>query len=207
MWRMALIGMPEFEAYTLEHPGASRFELSCQGSELLIGLAKLFCCKCGTGKWDMSEKLSNYLDITGTCMVHNNQVDFHKILRRLEKEKILIFDPQKTPLVEIALEDRMAPLMKFIVDILNTWEIGDPIHPFLKQIMNALTLDVNALSVQKIEQIMMNSIEYENDNIDIWGEEYDETLAEMQRLNDNFLKKPSLKSSMRVAAAVVNNQL
>ena len=45
MWRMAIVGLPEFIAYCLANPGRSRFELSCQGSELMIGMIKYYFVK------------------------------------------------------------------------------------------------------------------------------------------------------------------
>ena len=209
MWRMALCGLPEFLAYSLANPGRSRYELSCQGSELMIGLAKVCCDKKGTGKWNMPDLIGNYLDITGTCMIANNQVNLHTILNRLEREKLLIFDPLRTPIIEMEIENCMAPLMLFIVRILESFEVGDTIHPFLQQILNALTLDINAMSISKMQEILSKSKVYDAENsedINIWGEEYENIINEMNQLNDKFLHRPSMKTSLRVAATVVHNE-
>ena len=201
MWRMTLAGIPEFLAYSLKYPGCSRFDLSCQGSELMIGLAKLFCRECGTGKWDMPNLLATYLDLTGTAMVANNMVRFESIIQKLEREKLLVFDPIKTPALEILIENHMAPLMKYIVEILDQWNPGDDIHPFLKQILNAMTLDVNSLNVQKLQSILNNSngnVEDNAGNINVNSGEYDATLQEMYRLQKEFLSHKSMKAGLRV---------
>lgn len=207
---MACCGLPEWLAYCIKHPGRSRYELACQGSELMIGLGKMFCKKCGTGKWNMPDLLVDFFDLTGTCMVHNNQVDFYKILKRLKDEQLLIFDPMKTPLIESSIETCMAPLMKYIVQILESWEIGDAVHPFLAQILNALTLDINALQLSKIQAILANKQPHNDENredIDIWDEEYTQILDQMEEINDKFLQQQSVKTSLRVAAAVVNDEI
>ena len=69
MWRMSICGIHEFIAYCLEFPGASCFELACEGSELMIGLIKLFCRDCGTGKWNMPDLVAEWCDLSGPCMV------------------------------------------------------------------------------------------------------------------------------------------
>lgn len=207
---MACCGLPEWLAYSQKYPGRSRYELACQGSELMIGLGKMFCKKCGTGKWDMPDLLADFFDMTGTCMVYNNQVNFYQIIKRLRDEQLLIYDPVKTPHVERSIERCMPPLMKYIVKLLESWEIGDAVHPFLKQILNALTLDVNALNVNKIQKILFTKKAHDEEHredIDIWDDEYKDIIDQMDEINDKFLKQDSVKTSLKVATAVVNDDL
>ena len=207
---MTLCGIPEFLAYSLECPGDSRFKWACQGSELMIGLAKMFCRECGTGKSNMPDLLANYLDLSGTSMVANNQVNFEKILKQLENEKLLIFDPNKTPLIERSIEEHMAPLMKYIVNLLDQFNVGDEIPQFLQQILNAMTLDVNSLDIRKVQKILYNSnvnTEADANSIDIFSEDYNEVLKAMHQLQSDLLKNKSFKSPLKVCKAVINNQI
>ena len=100
MWRIVMSAQHEFAAFCMKYPGESRYQMACQGSELIVGLGKMYCEKCGTGKFDMSTKLGNYYDITGTSMVFHNKVDFGKVLKMIEQDKILLFDWNESVLEE-----------------------------------------------------------------------------------------------------------
>ena len=209
MWRMAIVGLPEFLAYCLANPGRSRFELSCQGSELMIGMIKLFCKECGNGKDNMPDLVADFCDLSGPCMIHNNQVRFDLLLQKLLHDRLLIFDEKETPLIELMLENQMPPLMKHIVDILTAWKPGTPIDEFLNQILHALTLNINALNVSKLQKILANTNVRQSysHEIDIHNSEYDETLQQMRDLNENFLNRISSKSSLRVQRVIANDVL
>ena len=62
---MALVGLPQFETFSVEYPNGSLYQMACQASELLIGIGKIFCDKIGTGKFDILRKMPEFYDITG----------------------------------------------------------------------------------------------------------------------------------------------
>lgn len=208
---MIIVGMAEWLAYTMKYPGCSAFANSCQGSELIIGLSKIFCSEQGTGKDNMCEKLGDWLDLTQTCMVHNEQVDFDKILQKLSNWKRLIFDENKTPRIENQIETEMAPLMKYIVTLMEGEVIGGSTDPFLRQIRNALTLDVNAIHTSKLHDILRINNPGEaystDEEVDIDAPEYEDTMKKIREMNDDFLKGGSMRSQMQFASTVITNVL
>ena len=159
---MILVGVPEFIAFSMKYPGESRYQLSCQGSELMVGLGKMFCAKCGTGKYDMPQKLGDFYDLTGTCMVYHNKVDFSKILRKLCKEHQLIFDWKVTPKIEDELERRFPPLMIHLVDLIENTDIGADWPTFISQIISCLKIDSWALHTEKIREVLNNHEQMNN---------------------------------------------
>lgn len=207
---MSLCGLPEFLAYCLDNPGQSLFELACQGSELMIGLAKLFCRDCGNGTWNMCKLLAVFLDLSGTSMVANDQINVREILQKLKREKLLIWDSVQTPQDEKRIEDKMPPLMRYIVKLLDDFDVGDTIPAFVKQILNALTLDINALAVDKLQRIVQNSTVYKSkpsDAIDIMSEEYDQIVSQMYHLEHRYLARQSTKTCLKYQDLILNERL
>ena len=204
---MIIVGIPEFIAFCLKHPGESIYQMACQGSELMIGLGKLFCDKSGTGKYDMPELLGNFFDLTGTCMVYHNKVDFSKILKHLENEKLLIFDGTITPIIERMIEMDFPPLMKYLVQILDNFEIGDAVHPLLAKICSQLKLDVWSLQHDKIAKIFLkNDEQLQNSvNIDLSSEEFAESIKQMEMLHKN--QNHCMANALQYQSVLINNQL
>ena len=157
----------------------------------------------------MPDLVADWCDLSGPCMVFNNQVRFDLLLQKLLHERLMIFNEQETPLVEAMIENQMPSLMKYIVNILTDWKPGEPIDEFLNQILNALTLNIHALNVSKIQKILSNtdvSESYSHD-ININNPEYDESLQQMRELNENFLQRKSTKSSLKVQRVIANDIL
>ena len=200
---MTLVGVPEYIAYSLLHPGASAFELSCQGSESAIGFAKSFSSECGTGKSNMPQLVADWMDLSGVGMLINDQVDFEAIIKRLKLSELLIFDPRTTPLLENSLESKMAPIMLHIVHLLENWEVGDPIPVFLAQILNALTLDVQSLDCDKLQRILENSYT-STVNSEIQDIETQQLMAQMQAQYESHI---SMRQKLVFEHAVVNERI
>ena len=209
MWRMALCGIHESIAYSLKYPGRSRYELACQGSELMIGLGKLYCAQLGTGKWDMPEKLMNYYDLNGVVNLKNNQIDVGKLIKQLEKKgKKLIFNGEKTIKLEKKIEKGSPLIFSFLVQCLDKWEVGEPMHDFIKQINECIALSPNAWKIDKIKQICnKNSTNISNSNIEVGSDEYNAMLAKIQELHENYIKNPNVKNSLKLANTVLNDEL
>lgn len=204
---MAIVGIPEFVAFCLKYPGESRYQMACQGSELMIGLGKLYCDSCGTGKYDMPEKLGDYYDLTGTSMVYHNNVDFSKILKILEQEKLLIFDWAKTPQEEAKLESEFPPLMKFLVEILEKFEIGDKIPEIIHKIYSQLQMDVWNLNREQIQTwLAKNDTDIESTtNIDLTSDEYSEVVEHLQSAHKN--SSDSMRGALRFQSMLLNADL
>ena len=206
---MVISGQHEFAAFCMKYPGESRYQMACQGSELIVGLGKLYCEKCGTGKFDMPTKIGNYYDITGTSMVYHNKVDFSKILKCIEKEKLLLFDWKNTPLEEMAIEELFPPLMKYLVSILDKLEVGDPIPVFIKQILTQLDLDVWSLQIDNISKLIIEShysgTEKDIDIVDPKSNEYKNCIAQINELKAHEDRK--MANSLKVQTVVINHEL
>ena len=206
---MVIVGQHEYAAFCMKYPGESRYQMACQGSELIVGLGKMYCDECGTGKFDMPTKLGNFYDITGTSMVHYNKIDFRKILQKLENEKQLIFNGNKTPLQEIQTKRTLPPIARYIVNIFDHFEVGDKSNHFISQILTQLDLDVWSLHTTNISKLLVES---QNVSLQIAVEKFDENSPEykdcMVQLQE--LKKAENKSmndALKVQTVVVNNEL
>lgn len=183
--------------------------MACQGSELIVGLGKMYCEKCGTGKFDMPEKLGNYYDITGTSMVFHNKVDFGKLLKQLEQEKLYLFNWDKTPIEERRNDKLSPPMHVFIGRHLENYEVGDNTPPFEEQILTQLKLDIWSLQMDNISKILAESYESgkkkDIDIIDENSEEYNDIIEQLQQLQkyDNG----SMRNSLKVQSVIVNHSM
>lgn len=185
---MATSGINECVAYCLKHPGRSLFELACQGSELIIGLAKLFCAQLGTGKDDMPHKLADYLDSSGICMVIHNKIDIAKILRRLLSEKKNIFNNSTTVEIEKQIEAQFPCLMIHLVKICDRWEPQHKTPSLLHQIHSCVKLSPNAWHINEIKDITANCIGINvssGNDIDENSDEFKQVMQELSSLSTN----------------------
>lgn len=169
----------------MKYPGESRYQMACQGSELIVGLGKMYCEECGTGKNDMPEKLGNFYDITGTSMVYYNKVNFAKILKKLKQQQLLLFDEKKTPLHEKQCERLFPPLMKRLVELLDKFEVGDVTPDLIEKILSQLEFDIKSLEENNIQQLLLNSlIISREENRDIFSDnsdEYEDCIDQLQQ--------------------------
>ena len=204
---MGICGLNEFIAYCLKHPTKSRYQLACQGSELMIGLGKLYCSELGTGKWDMPEKLANYYDLSGVIKLKNNQVDIGRLIEQLSKEKLLIYNENTTPKLERELENDSCLLFDYMVKLLDNWEVGQPIPPFLNQIQQCVTLTPNAWSIDKIKDICSNTMHVLKQDLQVGSDEYMEILKKIEELHDKQDKRKNLKNSLKMSKVVVQNRV
>lgn len=207
MWRVAVAGLPEFLAYCRKYPGRSIFELACQGCELIIGIAKLYCNSLGTGKPDMPRKLAEYLDISGICTVGCDQINVAKMLHTLLYHRKLIFDDDLTPQFEQQIENKFPSFALHIVKLCDKWEPDDPEPPSLiNQIHSRIKLTPNAWGVDEITQIAQNAIGVkvcDGDLIDETSEEYQQIVSELQTLYSN----QNSNNILRFAKAKIHNEL
>lgn len=202
---MALVGLPQFEAFSLKYPNESLYQMACQGSELLIGLGKLFCDKNGTGKFDMPRKIAQFYDITGTCMVFHDKVDFCKILKHLNTSKILIFNEKETPKCEQLIETNFPPLMKQLVKLLIDFNVGDEIPSLLSRIASQLTMSAWSLQMSKIRQVLAHDDNTVNTNeIDENSDEYAKCVEQLEQLRMNASNNS--KDSLQYQARLINNE-
>ena len=206
---MVLSGQHEFAAFCMQYPGESRYQMACQGSELIVGLGKMYCEKCGTGKFDMPTKLGNYYDITGTSMVYHNKVDFSKILKSLDKEKLLLFDWKETPFEEYEIEKLLPPLMKYIVQLLDNLKVGDKLPVFITQILTQLDLDIWSLQIDNVAKLLIDShnssINKDTGIFDPNSAQYKDCIAQLNELKKNEDKK--MANSLKVQSVIVNQSL
>ena len=196
----------EFAAFCMKYPGESRYQMACQGSELIVGLGKMYCEKCGTGKFDMSTKLGNYYDITGTSMVFHNKVDFGKILKMIEQDKILLFDWNESILEEIKIQRLFPPMTDFITKIMDNYECGDDTSPFIRQILTQLNLDVWNVQSKNMSKSLFKSNCFDgnaNDKlIDKDNLQYNHYIDQIEDLKQ--VENLSMKASLQIQASVVN---
>ena len=186
LYRIVLCAQHEFAAFCMKYPGESRYQMACQGSELIVGLGKMYCEECGTGKNDMAEKLGNFYDITGTSMVYYNKVDFKKILKKLKQEQLLIFNEKKTPLDEDECEKLFPPLMKILVKLLDKFEVGDVTPHLIEKILSQLEFHSKSLVDDNIQQLLLKSLIISREsNVDIFNkssDEYKDCIEQIQQL-------------------------
>ena len=205
---MTLCGIHEAIAYSLKYPGRSRYELACQGSELMIGLGKLFCAQQGTGKWNMPQKLSEYYDLIGIVKVKNNQIDVSKIITKMQHKKLLIFNKNKCIRIESSIEKDSPFVFQYMVKLLNNWEVGTPMPQLLRQIMECITLSPNAWKIEKIIKICATNCQNVSaNNIQIGSNEYNAMVAKIQEIHEDYVKNPNVKNSMKLAQTVLQNAL
>ena len=201
---MAILGLPQFEYFAQKYPGESLYQMACQGSELLIGLGKLFCDKNGTGKFDMPKQMADYYDLTGTCMVYHNKVDFSKILKKLQHKKLLIFNAQETPQIEQMYEADFPSCMSALVNELESFEFGDEIPSLLGKISSQLTMSAWALRTSKIREILAASDTTMNVNeIDENSIEYAECVDQLDQLKNSG--KSHRNKRLKHQRAIINN--
>ena len=199
---MAIVGLPQFEAFALKYPGESLYQMACQGSELLIGLGKLFCDKSGTGKYDMPKQMADFYDITGTCMVYHNKIDFTKILKKLQHKKLLIFNANETPQIEQLYENQFPSFMTEFIDELENFNVGDVIPSLLAKISSQLTLPVWSLQMSKIRSILSTNYKKINtQDIDENSVEYQECLEQLNQWQNG--QKSKLKNSLKYQSQII----
>lgn len=201
---MAIVGLTQFEAFAHKYPGESLYQMACQGSELLIGLGKLFCDKNGTGKSDMPQQMANFYDITGTCMVYHNKVDFVKIQKILKRQQKLIFDNDETIQIEQLYENQFPPWMTIIINLLENFNVGDDIPSLLQQICSQLTMSVWVLRSRKIKSILAKSNSKINaQNIDENSTEYIECIEQLEQLQND--SQSNRKDALKYQSTIINN--
>ena len=125
--RLIHVGIHEYEAFYNEHPGKSAFFMACQGCELMMGLAKLWAIAKGTGKHNFVTNLTNHSDMVGTAMVFNNQVDFVKLVKELNKDRLLIRDDINTPKIEKQLIAWFPKIGQQLIKAAQNFKVGDNI--------------------------------------------------------------------------------
>ena len=141
-WVVVLVGIYGAHLYYRQHPkGCCMFEVSCQGSELQLQLAKTFAKECGTGKGDSIVNIANFYDLHNLGAVLANMIDFQSTLREARLETLLIFDPVNTPVQERDLEAQMPPLMKYMIDTLRGIKLGDRIPACITNVLSATVGD------------------------------------------------------------------
>lgn len=190
----------EFAAFCMKYPGESRYQMACQGSELIVGLGKMYCEKCGTGKFDMPTKLGNYYDITGTSMVFNNKVDFAKVLKMIEQDKILLFDWNESVLEEIRIQRLFPPMTDFITKILDNYECGADHNPFIRKILTQLRL--NVFHSQKMSNLLIKSQNDNDNSIDKSNSQYNQYINQIDDLNK--AENVSMKEALKHQASIIN---
>ena len=191
MWRMTISGIPEFISYCLKYPGRSLYELACQGSELIVGLGKIYCDEQGTGKYDMPKLMGDFFDLSGICRVLHNEIDIGKILQRLMIEKKHIFNDKDTIKIEQELESTSPPIFKWVIDMCEReWEPPSEPPSFIKAVYSRVKLSPNAWKTEEIKEIVRQSFGKKilNQSLNVNSPEYQETLKFVQNFqtNDNF---------------------
>ena len=196
----------EFAAFCMKYPGESRYQMACQGSELIVGLGKMYCEKCGTGKFDMPTKLGNYYDITGTSMVFHNKVDFGKVLKMIEQDKILLFNWTESVLEEIKIQKLFPPMTDFITKKLDIYECGADTDPFISKILTQLQLNVFKSQSQHMSDLLIKSNEVnekqKDNSMDPNSVRYNENLEQIKQLQE--AENASMISALKVQASIVN---
>ena len=206
MWRIVMSAQHEFAAFCMKYPGESRYQMACQGSELIVGLGKMYCEKCGTGKFDMPTKLGNYYDITGTSMVFHNKVDFGKVLKMIEQDKIFLFDWNKSVLEEIKIQRLFPPMTDFITKMIDNLECGAETNPFISKILTQLQLNVFKSQSQHMSKLLnkSNSVNanHDDNSIDPSSVQYNQYLQQIDELRQ--AENVSMKSALKLQASMVN---
>lgn len=196
----------EFAAFCMKYPGESRYQMACQGSELIVGLGKMYCEKCGTGKFDMPTKLGNYYDITGTSMVFHNKVDFGKVLKMIEQDKILLFNWTESVLEEIKIQRLFPPMTDFITKKMDNYECGADTDPFISKILTQLQLNVFKSQSQRMSELLMKSnyvnVNQNDNSIDPSSVRYNENLEQINQLQE--AENVSMTSALKLQASIVN---
>lgn len=96
-------------------------------------IKKFSICK-NTGKEDAFWQIAKFCDLYCIGTIMNNQIDFTKIEKQLRNQKILIYDPIKTPRLYQYLETLMPTTMLTMVQLLEEMEVGDQLPPIIQRI-------------------------------------------------------------------------
>ena len=182
MWRSLLGGIHQFHKYWIDNDHASMYNMSCQGMEHQIGNAKLFCKKQGCKTMDVVAQTGDYLDLNCTGSVYRNQIQLKKILNQLLQEKKLIFDPNKTKIVEDNLMHSMPNVnYKLIVDILSV-KLGSDIPSSLTKITSAVEDHNDKLKHARIHQLLQDK-GFDIGDIDELDQQSNQYLREKLRID------------------------
>ena len=119
-----------------------------------IGNAKLYCKTQGSCGIQIIEQLTKYLDLNTTGSVYRNQVNFKPLLKRLQDEKKLIYDPNVTPELQNELQSSMPAVAQRFVNQFFGMAMGDE----LKHPCGAILRSTKKSSYEKKHKKMINRL-------------------------------------------------
>ena len=117
------------------HDGGGLILFSTERVEHFFAGLKMFCSNKGTGKDDSIKKIATFSDLYCIGTVMAIQIDFGKILLQMEREKLLIYDPVNTPILFAKLEEKMPPMMREMIRLLDAMNVGDALPAMIRRIL------------------------------------------------------------------------
>lgn len=133
--RLFAEGIYKQEKFVLDHPdGCGVITISTEQIENLIAMTKKFSICKNTGKQDCFKQIAKFLSLYCMGSIITDQIDFSKILKQLKHQKLLIYDPIKTPQLFQQLENEMPNVMLKMVQLIERMNVGDPLPPIIKRI-------------------------------------------------------------------------
>lgn len=175
------------------------FADSCQGMEHALQAAKMFNRKKSNNNEHSLEQTTKFLDLHCVGSIYRNQVNFAPILKRLENEKKLIFDPLTAPQIEQALFDEMPQLAKILVNKLQNCRLDDEKDSNITRILAATkTAAFNTKKNQIIAALKREdeSLKLSSDAIIQQSDAYLRAKIRMEKRNAAAQEKSSIRNEM-----------
>lgn len=116
--------LPQFHYYALDNEGFSMYEHAAQGMEHLVGRAKFHARNCSNNSRAIVKKTGEYFDLITTGTIYREMANLKPLLRRLNREKNLIFDGATTPDIEEILIDSMPKPGKHFCEEFTSYVMG-----------------------------------------------------------------------------------
>ena len=133
--RLIFEGIYKQQKFVCEHDdGCGIVTISSEQIENIIAMIKKFSICKNTGKEDAFWQIAKFCDLYCIGTIMNDQIDFTKIEKQLKKQKILIYDPIKTPRLYAYLETIMPPIMLRMVQEIQEMEVGDQLPDIIQRI-------------------------------------------------------------------------
>ena len=128
-------GIYKQEKFVKNHPdGCGIVTISSEQIENIIAMTKKFSICKNTGKEDCFWQIARFADLYCIGAILTNQIDFMKILKQLKHQKLLIYDPEKTPQMFAEIESTMPRIMLRMVQEIQQMQVKDPLPAIIRRI-------------------------------------------------------------------------
>ena len=176
------------------------FADSCQGMEHALQAAKMWNRKKSNCHIKSIEDTTKFLDLHCVGSVYRNQVNFGTILKRLEKEKTLIYHELDTPQLETELFDTMPLLSKDFVNRLHDRKFNQQKDSVIQNVIQATqsaTFNINKIKIINALKNNDESLRLASDSIVQQSDAYLRAKIQLDKRNAAADAKCSIKNEMQ----------